>query len=67
MSIINSFLAVTKLVFVILNLNREDTEVYRVMYGKYDIFSISIEFLTTNDLGSTLSRLALERSIDIEH
>ena len=30
-----------------LNCNRENIEVYRV---KYDIFSIRIEFLTTNDL-----------------
>ena len=34
-----------------LNCNRENIEVYRV---KYDIFSIPIEFLTTNDLDSGL-------------
>ena len=32
-----------------LNCDRENIEVYRV---KYDIFSIRIEFLTTNDLDS---------------
>ena len=34
-----------------LNCNRENIEVYRV---KYDIFSIRIEFLTTNDLGPVM-------------
>jgi len=36
-----------------LNCNRENIEVYRV---KYDIFSIRIEFLTTNDLDSGWSK-----------
>ena len=37
-----------------LNCNRENIEVYR---AKYDIFSIRIEFLTTNDLDPVFSTL----------